>query len=184
MNTISKQFVVRFNSSDPIYFDNQEWRPIPGKDYIFGREKVNATTIILLQEDPDAENGVSRSSPISADRLVFVGITEQIRMTRFSAGYSAIMVPYTRKYLESELESYDNMTVNDQSNYVCDLYSAAGTLEQMDNTIFAEIMELDNDTDEDIEEVSRIREEVKEEIDRLVDDLGGHSLLREILIWN
>tara|TARA_B100001778_G_scaffold334952_2_gene349536 strand:- start:37910 stop:38455 length:546 start_codon:yes stop_codon:yes gene_type:complete len=181
MITIPKQVIVRFNSSDPIEFSGDETplRPQLGKDYAFGMEKVSDSTVILLDENPDSEGGIDRSEPIRLDRMTVVGEMEQIKVSRYKSGFAAPMTPEAKAFLEGEIYGHENMTVNEAAATVCDLNLAQGNLRQMDDGIFADIMELDDDAD-----VTEIREGVESEIERLISDYGGHSLLREIIVWN
>ena len=142
-------------------------------------EKVDDSTVILLDENPATQGGVDRSEPIRLDRLTVVGTSKQIRYSSYNAGFAAPMTPETKTFLEGEIYSHENMTVNEAAQTVCDLNLAQGNLRQMTDDIFAEILELSDDAD-----VTEVRAAVDAEIERLISDYGGHSLLREIIVWN
>lgn len=173
-----KQHIVRFNSSTPIEFEGMEggaWTPNINKEYSFGVEKTG-DNVVLFDENRFAESGFDRSEPIPKDQIQIVGNIEVVKMSHYSKGFAVMTTDHARHFLQSEIDSHDNMDGEAASMYVCDLNAAQGSLAQMDDGIFAEIMDLSDGDD-----VSGIRKQVSAELERLSELLGGSSLLRDIL---
>lgn len=181
MNILRKQSIVRFNSPFAIQFSGNEggpWVPMPNKDYVFGIEKLDGGFVVLLDENPDSLGGIDRSEPILKSRFQIVGVQNVVVASSYHAGFAAQMTDECRRFLESEIDSHENMSAEEASRFRCDLDAAQGSLKQMDNLIFAEIMEMS------LEKVVEAKSGVEKEIDRLTESLGGSSDLREIIIWN
>ena len=89
------------------------------------------------------------------------------------------MSNFCRRFLEGEITSFENMTGEEASQFDCDLDWAQSSLQQMDNTIFAEVLKLDDEA-----VIEDVRGDVEREIGRLIEDLGGSSDLRKIVSWN
>jgi hypothetical protein len=182
MNTLNSLSIVKFHSSTPIEFDSDEspFQPNTSRHYFFAIEKTDdPNMVVLLDENPDSPTGVDRSAPISRSRFDILGKQEVIRKTTYQAGFAAPMSQFCKRWLEAEITSHENMTAEEATRFTCNLDAAHGNLKQTDDLMFAEIMEI---SDED--SVSDVRQEVEDEIERLTIELGGASLLREIIVWN
>ena len=142
-------------------------------------EKVDDSTVILLDENPATDSGIDRSEPIRLDRMTIVGESQQIRHSSYKPGYAAPMTPQTKMFLENEVYGHENMTADEAAHFVCNLNEAQSSLRQMTDDIFAGILELSEDAD-----VTETRRATDLEIMGLIDMYGGHSLLREIIVWN
>lgn len=182
MNKLLEQKIIRFNLVNPIMFNdgNQPWAPELGKDYTFGIEPVEGSnTVILLDEDPAVHGGIARSRPVSKRDFTVVGDRKVVVMSSYRAGFAAQMSRFTKLFLEGEITSFENMTGEEASQFSCDLDWAQSSLQQMDNIILAEVLEI-----EDEGTIEDVRGDIEREIGRLIEDLGGSSDLRQILVWN
>lgn len=189
MNNRDPQSIVRFNSFEPILFSKDfssdvssiassgHWfTPIRNKDYLFMVEIVDDDTVRLCECDSGPV--FSYSTPVPKSSITVVGRSQQMRISSYEVGYEAPMDILTHKFLVAELEAHESMA-EDPGTIVCDLYAMLSSLEQMPPDVFAEMLELGADDD-----IVRIRGEVESNLHRLISDIGGHSLVREIINYS
>lgn len=188
MNYLLNQKIIRFHSSEPIHFDGMEggkWTPAFNRDYTFGIDDISngsiVGSVVLLDENPASPGGIDRSEPVSKDRFQIVGDRKVVVSSSYYAGFAAQMTDHCRLFLESEINNHESMSAEEASKFRCDLDSAQGSLKQMDNRTFVEIMEISETAQE---EIVNIKSGVEEEIDRLIESLGGASVLQKILVRN